>query len=159
MIDRYLVPLLRIARDHDMRVVGPNCLGVVNTDPDVRLSAWFGADPVPAGSLGVGTQSGAVGIAVARHARTHGTGIAELVSLGNKMDVSGNDLLLRWWHDDRHHRDDAARPDHRPDHRPGGRLRQRDRPGRQRVGELCHRRGRDAPGWWDDQSPRRNDSG
>lgn len=93
--------LLDLARRHSLRLVGPNCIGVVNTDPTVNLYAWFGATPVRAGRLAVATQSGAVGIAIADHAWRSGTGLASLISLGNKIDVSGNDLLLRWWKDDR----------------------------------------------------------
>jgi len=93
--------LVRIAHDAGMRLVGPNCLGVVNTDPQVSLEAWFAPiRPVP-GRLAVAAQSGAVAIAVVEAASRNGLGVANVVSLGNKADVSGNDLLLRWWHDDR----------------------------------------------------------
>ena len=93
--------ILATARRHDMRLVGPNCLGLVNTDPAVRLDAWFGPTALTPGPLAIGTQSGAVGIAMADVAVRSGLGVASLVSLGNKVDVSGNDLLLRWWHDPR----------------------------------------------------------
>jgi acyl-CoA synthetase (NDP forming)/GNAT superfamily N-acetyltransferase len=93
--------LLDLARRHSLRLVGPNCIGLVNSDPEVNLYAWFGATPVRAGPLAVATQSGAVGIAIADHAWRCGTGLASLISLGNKVDVSGNDLLLRWWKDER----------------------------------------------------------
>jgi acyl-CoA synthetase (NDP forming)/GNAT superfamily N-acetyltransferase len=93
--------LLDLARRHSLRLVGPNCIGLLNTDPAVSLYAWFGATPVRAGRLAVATQSGAVGIAIADHAWRSGTGLAALISLGNKVDVSGNDLLLRWWQDQR----------------------------------------------------------
>jgi acyl-CoA synthetase (NDP forming) len=93
--------LVRIAHDAGMRLVGPNCLGVVNTDPLVSLEAWFApVRPVP-GHLAFAAQSGAVAIAVVDAASRNGLGVANVVSLGNKSDVSGNDLLLRWWHDDR----------------------------------------------------------
>ncbi|HEU4910445.1 MAG TPA: GNAT family N-acetyltransferase [Actinomycetes bacterium] len=92
---------LTVARTYGMRLVGPNCLGLVNTDPQIRLDAWFGAKAPAAGRLAVATQSGAVGIALADLAGRNGLGIAYLVSLGNKVDVSGNDLLLRWWRDTR----------------------------------------------------------
>jgi acyl-CoA synthetase (NDP forming) len=93
--------MLATARRHDMRLVGPNCLGVVNTDPAVRLDAWFGTTSLTPGPLAIGTQSGAVGVAMADFAVRSGLGVASLVSLGNKVDVSGSDLLLRWWHDPR----------------------------------------------------------
>lgn len=93
--------ILAVARAHSVRLVGPNCLGLVNTAPDVRLNATF-ADLVPApGTLAIAAQSGAIGIAVLDHAGRAGLGISEFVSLGNKVDVSGNDLLLHWWHEPR----------------------------------------------------------
>ena len=93
--------LLAIARRHNLRLIGPNCLGVVNTAPDVRLDATFAnIRPLP-GSLALAAQSGAVGIAVLDHAGRAGLGISEFVSLGNKVDVSGNDLLLHWWREPR----------------------------------------------------------
>lgn len=93
--------LLEVARRHSMRLIGPNCLGIVNTAPDVRLNATFATFEAPAGSLALAAQSGAVGIAVLDQAGRAGLGISEFVSLGNKVDVSGNDLLLHWWNDPR----------------------------------------------------------
>ena len=91
--------LLKLARRHSLRLIGPNCLGIVNTAPEVRLDATFAnVRPTP-GSLAVAAQSGAVGIAVLDHASRAGLGISEFVSLGNKADVSGNDLLLHWWNE------------------------------------------------------------
>jgi acyl-CoA synthetase (NDP forming)/RimJ/RimL family protein N-acetyltransferase len=93
--------LLRIARDAGMRLVGPNCLGVVNTDPEISLEAWFAPTSPKPGHLAFAAQSGAVAMACVDAANRAGLGMANVVSLGNKADVSGNDLLLRWWHDDR----------------------------------------------------------
>jgi acyl-CoA synthetase (NDP forming)/GNAT superfamily N-acetyltransferase len=90
--------LLDAVRRHDMRMVGPNCLGVANTDPAVRLDAKF-AQPVSAGSVGLVTQSGGVAIAVQEELTRLGLGVSTAVSTGDKYDVSGNDLLL-WWHGD-----------------------------------------------------------
>ena len=85
--------LLGLCREHDMRLIGPNCLGVINTDPAVQLSATFcDARPRP-GGLALISQSGAVGVAALRHAETAGAGLSLFVSTGNKADVSGNDLL------------------------------------------------------------------
>ena len=93
--------ILAVARRHSMRLIGPNCLGLVNTAPEVRLNATF-AEVAPApGALAIAAQSGAVGIAVLEHAGRTGLGISEFVSLGNKVDVSGNDMLLHWWADPR----------------------------------------------------------
>jgi acyl-CoA synthetase (NDP forming)/RimJ/RimL family protein N-acetyltransferase len=92
--------VLEIARKHGMRLLGPNCLGLINADPGIRLAATFAADlPETVGGLAVAAQSGAVGIAVLDHAKRHGLGIASFVSLGNKADVSGNDLLSYWFDD------------------------------------------------------------
>ncbi len=91
--------LVHIARRHGLRMVGPNCLGVLNTDPQVRLQATFATvDPQP-GGLAVASQSGAVAISILEHARRAGTGLSSFVSLGNKADVSGNDLLSYWYDD------------------------------------------------------------
>ncbi|WP_329000921.1 GNAT family N-acetyltransferase [Kribbella sp. NBC_00709] len=93
--------MLAIARRHSIRLIGPNCLGLVNTAPDVSLNATFAeVSPTP-GALALAAQSGAVGIAVLEHAGRTGLGISEFVSLGNKVDVSGNDVLLHWWGDPR----------------------------------------------------------
>ncbi len=89
-----------LAREYGMRLIGPNCLGVLNTDPSVRLNATFAALPMQPGGLGLVSQSGALGIAVIGAAARTGMGISEFVSIGNKADVSGNDLLLAWEHDD-----------------------------------------------------------
>jgi len=91
--------MVRLARTHGLRVAGPNCLGVVNTDPDVRLTATFAPSIPPAGGLAVASQSGAVGVAILEHAAHAGLGISTFVSLGNKADVSGNDLLAYWYDD------------------------------------------------------------
>ncbi|NIK59206.1 bifunctional GNAT family N-acetyltransferase/acetate--CoA ligase family protein [Kribbella shirazensis] len=93
--------LLAIARRHSIRLIGPNCLGLVNTAPDVRLNATFAEVAPTPGALAIAAQSGAVGIAVLEHAGRTGLGISEFVSLGNKVDVSGNDVLLHWWGDAR----------------------------------------------------------
>jgi acyl-CoA synthetase (NDP forming)/L-amino acid N-acyltransferase YncA len=88
--------LVRIARQHGIRMVGPNCLGIVNNDPAVRLNATFAAG-ASAGGLAVASQSGAVGISLLAEAAATGLGVASFVSLGNKADVSGNDLLSYWY--------------------------------------------------------------
>jgi acyl-CoA synthetase (NDP forming)/GNAT superfamily N-acetyltransferase len=91
--------LVRLARSGGIRMVGPNCLGVINTDPQIRLDASFAPEPPARGGLAVASQSGAVGIAVLQHASRYGCGISSFVSLGNKADVSGNDLLAYWYDD------------------------------------------------------------
>ena len=93
--------LVHSAREQGMRLVGPNCLGIVNTDPAVRLNATFARLPLLPGGLALASQSGAVGIAVVQAAADRHLGIAGFVSMGNKSDVSGNDLLLAWQDDER----------------------------------------------------------
>ncbi|GAA1148324.1 GNAT family N-acetyltransferase [Nocardioides aquiterrae] len=93
--------MLRIARRHSMRLVGPNCLGLLSNHPDVRLDATFSGVLPPTGGLAIGSQSGGVGIVVEDAARRLGLGVLALVSLGNKLDVSSNDLLAAWYDDDR----------------------------------------------------------
>jgi acyl-CoA synthetase (NDP forming)/GNAT superfamily N-acetyltransferase len=91
--------LLTTCRRHGMRLVGPNCFGIAATQPDVHLNATFGGtDPLP-GRAGVIVQSGGVGIALLEHLSRLGVGISTLVSVGDKYDVSGNDLL-QWWASD-----------------------------------------------------------
>jgi len=93
--------LLNVARRHGMRIVGPNCLGLVNTDPLVRLNATFtGLNPL-AGRLALVSQSGAVGIVLAEQASAAGLGLSSFVSVGNKLDVSSNDLLCFFERDER----------------------------------------------------------
>jgi acetyltransferase len=88
--------LLRKVRRYKMRMVGPNCMGMVNAAPDVRLNASFAqARPEP-GSVGFITQSGALGEVILANARDIHLGLARFVSVGNKADVSGNDLLFHW---------------------------------------------------------------
>ncbi len=93
--------VIRLVRRHGMRMVGPNCLGLINTDPHVRLDATFAPISPVTGSLALVSQSGALGIAVLTAAQRCGIGVAQFVSVGNKADISGNDLMLAWEHDDR----------------------------------------------------------
>jgi acyl-CoA synthetase (NDP forming)/RimJ/RimL family protein N-acetyltransferase len=91
--------LVGYARRHGMRLVGPNALGVINLDPMVRMHATFvPIAPLP-GRVGLMAQSGVIGAAILEGARAVGLGISSFVSVGNKADVSGNDLL-RYWQDD-----------------------------------------------------------
>ncbi|MEO6629373.1 MAG: GNAT family N-acetyltransferase, partial [Aquihabitans sp.] len=91
--------LLEAARDHGMRVVGPNCLGLANTAPGVALNATFAPTAPVAGPTVLLSQSGAVGIVALDQAASIGLGISSFISVGNKADVSGNDLL-EFWQDD-----------------------------------------------------------
>jgi acetyl coenzyme A synthetase (ADP forming)-like protein len=88
--------LMRICRQYGMRLVGPNCMGVLNADPAVSMNATFAPSMPPHGRAAFVSQSGAMGLSVLDYAKEYGIGIAHFVSMGNKPDVSGNDLLLHW---------------------------------------------------------------
>ena len=88
--------VLEVARTHGMRLVGPNCLGILNTDPKVSLNATFAPVAPPPGRVGFSSQSGALGLAILDYARRLNLGISQFVSVGNKADVSGNDLIEFW---------------------------------------------------------------
>ena len=92
--------LVALSRGSGMRLVGPNCMGVVNTDPAVSLNATFAPVAAPPGRIALSSQSGGLGIAVLEEARRRQIGISSFVSVGNKADISGNDLLQYWERDD-----------------------------------------------------------
>ncbi|HVD29645.1 MAG TPA: GNAT family N-acetyltransferase, partial [Mycobacteriales bacterium] len=91
--------LVAEARANGMRVVGPNCLGVVNAATDVRLNATIAPRPPGRGRVGFFCQSGALGTAILAAASRWGLGLSTFVSAGNRADVSGNDLLQYWERD------------------------------------------------------------
>jgi acyl-CoA synthetase (NDP forming)/GNAT superfamily N-acetyltransferase len=91
--------LVHLARRHSVRLIGPNCLGVQVNDPLVRLNATFTRLVPRPGGLAVASQSGGVGVALLEVASRTGLGLRTFVSLGNKADVSGNDLLAAWYDD------------------------------------------------------------
>ena len=89
--------LLALAREHGARLLGPNCLGIASSA--VRLNATFAPRSFPPGKIGFSSQSGALGLALLERAEATGLGVTSFVSIGNKADVSSNDLL-EWWEDD-----------------------------------------------------------
>ena len=93
--------LVALARSNGMRIIGPNCLGVVNTAPGVHMNATFAPAPPVAGNVAFLSQSGGLGIELMSRAADLGIGISQFVSVGNKADVSGNDLLQYWADDGR----------------------------------------------------------
>src|SRR3954468_21014846 len=93
--------LLEAVRSRGARLVGPNSLGLVNADPAVTLHALLGEADARPGGLALSSQSGALGLALLGHAAARGLGIAAFVSLGNRADVSTNDLLEYWADDPR----------------------------------------------------------
>ncbi len=91
--------LMSIARENGMRVIGPNCMGVINTHDDVRMNATFSPNaPIP-GNVGFLSQSGALGLAVIEFANSLSLGLSTFISVGNKADLSGNDFI-QYWADD-----------------------------------------------------------
>ena len=92
--------LVDVVREFGMRMVGPNCLGVLNADPAYSMNATFAPEMPPFGGSAFVSQSGAMGVSVLDYARDYGIGISQFVSIGNKPNVSGNDLLMQWEHDD-----------------------------------------------------------
>ncbi|HSK15398.1 MAG TPA: GNAT family N-acetyltransferase [Gaiellaceae bacterium] len=89
--------LLELVRFRGARLVGPNCLGIAVTE--ARLNATFAPHPFPPGPIGFSSQSGALGLALLEEAAARGLGFSAFVSIGNKADVSSNDLL-EYWEDD-----------------------------------------------------------
>jgi len=91
--------LVTVCRETGMRLIGPNCMGIINTAEDVSMNATFAPAMPIRGRAGFMTQSGALGLAVIENAATLGLGLSSFVSVGNKADISGNDLI-RYWSDD-----------------------------------------------------------
>ena len=89
--------LVALVRSSGARLLGPNCLGIAVSGP--RLNATFGPNALPAGNVGFSSQSGALGLALLERAAERGLGLSAFVSVGNKADVSSNDLL-EYWEDD-----------------------------------------------------------
>lgn len=85
--------VLKVVQEYRMRMIGPNCFGVVNTDPEVNLNATFGKVFPRCGRVGFITQSGAMGEVIMNHAKELGIGFSVVASIGNKADISSNDIL------------------------------------------------------------------
>ena len=92
--------LVATVKRYGMRMVGPNCMGILNGTPGISLNATFSPTMPPFGHAAFVSQSGALGLSVLDYAKEYGIGISQFVSVGNKPDVSGNDLLLQWENDD-----------------------------------------------------------
>jgi acetyl coenzyme A synthetase (ADP forming)-like protein len=97
-LEATLVDKIRAA---GIRMIGPNCMGIINTDPRVRLNATFSPVYPPEGRVAFSTQSGALGLAILDYVRKLNLGISSFASIGNKADVSGNDLIQYWAEDPR----------------------------------------------------------
>ena len=92
--------LVGLARSYGLRLIGPNALGIINSDPDVSLNASLSTLMPVGGRAGFFCQSGALGTAILEKVNNRGLGLSTFVSAGNRADVSGNDLLQYWEEDD-----------------------------------------------------------
>lgn len=92
--------LVGLSRSYGLRLIGPNALGIINTDPEVSLNASLSSLMPPRGRAGFFCQSGALGSAILEKVNNRGLGLSTFVSAGNRADVSGNDLLQYWEEDD-----------------------------------------------------------
>jgi acyl-CoA synthetase (NDP forming) len=93
--------LVEKIRGAGIRMIGPNCMGIINTDPAVQLNATFSPIYPPAGCVAFSTQSGALGLAILEYVKRLDLGISSFASIGNKADVSSNDLIQFWAADER----------------------------------------------------------
>jgi acetyl coenzyme A synthetase (ADP forming)-like protein len=91
--------MVALARRNGMRVIGPNCMGILNTAADVQMNASFTPYRPRPGRVAFASQSGGLGIALLGRGAARGLGISAFVSMGNKADVSGNDLIQYWEED------------------------------------------------------------
>jgi acetyl coenzyme A synthetase (ADP forming)-like protein len=92
--------LMEVVRSHGIRVVGPNCMGVLNANGSVRMNGTFSQVFPPPGRVAFSSQSGALGLAILAAASRLGLGLSSFASVGNKADISGNDLLQYWESDE-----------------------------------------------------------
>lgn len=92
--------LLNVCRRYGMRLIGPNCMGIISTDDAVGLNGQFAPFRPLEGNVSFLSQSGALGIAVIQELNSLGLGLSSFISVGNKADISGNDLL-QYWEDDK----------------------------------------------------------
>jgi acetate---CoA ligase (ADP-forming) len=91
--------LVELVRSHGARLIGPNCLGLMNTHPEVSLNASLAPTMAPRGRIGFYSHSAALGLVILNYAAERGLGFSTFVSAGNRADVSGNDLLQYWEED------------------------------------------------------------
>jgi acetyl coenzyme A synthetase (ADP forming)-like protein len=93
--------LLAVCREAGMRLIGPNCLGILDTNPETGMNATFAPAVPQAGNVGFATQSGALGLALVEFAKERALGVSSFASLGNRADITANDLLEFWEEDER----------------------------------------------------------
>jgi acetyltransferase len=88
--------ILKLIRDSNARMVGPNCMGIINTHPSIKMNATFVAEEPKTGSMAFCSQSGAIGAAVLNSLRETDIRFGQFISVGNKADVNENDILEYW---------------------------------------------------------------
>ncbi|MFI5145117.1 MAG: acetate--CoA ligase family protein [Ignavibacteria bacterium] len=93
--------LIEKIKEYGIRLIGPNCMGLINTHPDVKLNATFVLGTPVEGGIGFVSQSGALGAAVLKTVQQNDIGLAQFISIGNKADISGN-VILEYWKDNPH---------------------------------------------------------
>ncbi|MFC1492908.1 acetate--CoA ligase family protein [candidate division KSB1 bacterium] len=91
--------LLKIVRKYNMRMIGPNCMGIINTAPDFSLNGTFAPEHPSRGNIGFMSQSGALGVAIISATKQYNLGLSMFASVGNKADISANDLIEYWGED------------------------------------------------------------
>lgn len=91
--------LMKTIKKYNMRMVGPNCMGIINTDPKFSMNATFAPELPISGKVGFLSQSGALGVAIIGASKQYGIGLSTFISVGNKADISGNDILEYWEND------------------------------------------------------------
>jgi acetyl coenzyme A synthetase (ADP forming)-like protein len=92
--------LLAVCREAGLRLIGPNCLGILDTDPEDGLNVSFAPEEPVAGNVAFATQSGALGLALIEFAEARGIGVSTFASLGNRADMTATDLLEFWEEDE-----------------------------------------------------------
>lgn len=92
--------LIERVKRYGMRMVGPNCMGIINTDPHVTLNATFAPEQPARGNIGFISQSGALGVTILSMSRERNVGFSQFASIGNKANLSSNDLLEYWENDE-----------------------------------------------------------
>jgi acetyl coenzyme A synthetase (ADP forming)-like protein len=92
--------LLEVCREAGMRLIGPNCLGILDTRPGRGLNVTFAPSAPPPGNVAFASQSGALGLALIDFAASRSLGVSSFASLGNRADVTANDLLEYWEEDE-----------------------------------------------------------
>ena len=88
--------ILQKVRENNIRLIGPNCMGIINSDPDIKLNATFVAEKPETGNMAFLSQSGALGAAVLNSLRDTDIRFAHFVSVGNKADLNENDFIKYW---------------------------------------------------------------